>query len=50
MNDDVYFIPRFICMDDGYLAENICHMVGIWTPFIDGLKAILKKRRQVSFV
>jgi peptidoglycan/xylan/chitin deacetylase (PgdA/CDA1 family) len=37
-DDDPYFLPRYVCMDNGFLSENICHMLGIWTPFISKLK------------
>ena len=43
VDDDIFFIPRFICMDDGSLAENICHMTGIWTPFIENIKTGLHR-------
>ncbi len=41
MNEDIYLIPRFVAMDTGSLMENICHMTGIWEPFIAKLKKII---------
>jgi peptidoglycan/xylan/chitin deacetylase (PgdA/CDA1 family) len=40
-NDDLYFIPRFTVMDDGFFSENLCHMLGIWQPFVSIVKKIL---------
>jgi peptidoglycan/xylan/chitin deacetylase (PgdA/CDA1 family) len=31
--DSPYYVPRLSLMDDGSLAENICHAFGLWPPF-----------------
>ena len=36
-------VPRFISMDDGFLLENVCHMVGIWEPIVKKFKNIIPK-------
>jgi peptidoglycan/xylan/chitin deacetylase (PgdA/CDA1 family) len=38
LESDIYFIPRFSVMNDGSFAENLCHMLGIWQPFISKIK------------
>jgi peptidoglycan/xylan/chitin deacetylase (PgdA/CDA1 family) len=35
---DLHYLPRFAAMDRGFLAENICHMTGLWNQWIDRLK------------
>ncbi len=35
---DPFFVPRNCVLDDGSFAENLCHMLGVWTPFIEKLK------------
>jgi peptidoglycan/xylan/chitin deacetylase (PgdA/CDA1 family) len=40
-NDSPYALPRFIAMDEGFLLENICHMLGIWQPFISKIRKSL---------
>jgi GNAT superfamily N-acetyltransferase len=34
----LYSIPRYSVMNDGSFAENLCHMLGIWQPFISKIK------------
>ncbi len=41
-DDDIYYLPRFGTNSDGTLAENICHMVGVWFPFIEKLKKFFR--------
>jgi len=38
---DIYRIPRYAILDDAYFSEVICHVVGIWQPFIRRVKATL---------
>jgi len=40
IKDDLYFIPRFLAMNEGYLIENLCHMLGIWNPVIIKIKKL----------
>jgi len=40
IKEDPYFIPRFLAMNDCYLIENICHMLGIWNPVISKIKKL----------
>lgn len=40
IKDDLYFVPRFLAMNDCYFTENICHMLGIWDPVISKIKKI----------
>ena len=42
------FLPRNCVLDDGSFAENLCHMLGVWTPFINGLKRLAGKAPQRS--
>jgi peptidoglycan/xylan/chitin deacetylase (PgdA/CDA1 family) len=35
---DRYLFPRNVVMDDGSLAENLCHALGIWEPVVKRLK------------
>ncbi len=42
INSDCYLFPRTDVMDDGTLAENLCHLLGVWKPFVDNLKRIIK--------
>jgi peptidoglycan/xylan/chitin deacetylase (PgdA/CDA1 family) len=42
IDDDPYLIPRSCIMDDGFFSESICHIVGIWHPFITKVKSFLK--------
>ena len=42
LESDIYFIPRFAVMSDGYFAENLCHMLGIWEPVISKIKRFIK--------
>jgi len=37
---DPFFVPRNCVLDDGSFAENLCHMMGVWTPFIEKLKKL----------
>ncbi len=41
-----YYLPRFTVMDRGFLAENICHMLGLWSQWIDRLKWPESKLRE----
>ena len=45
---DPYRVPRNCVLDDGTFAENLCHMLGVWTPFIDGLKRLAGRAPQRS--
>jgi len=38
IKDDLYFVPRFLAMNESTLIENICHMLGIWDPVISKIK------------
>jgi peptidoglycan/xylan/chitin deacetylase (PgdA/CDA1 family) len=38
ITDNPYYVPRSSIMDDGSLAENICHAFGLWTPTVNALK------------
>jgi len=42
--DNELLIPRFTGMDNGFLSENVCHMVGIWEPIINKVKQYAKKK------
>ena len=42
-NTDPFFVPRNCVLDDGSFAENLCHMLGVWTPFIEKLKKLLSR-------
>jgi len=43
IKDDLYFIPRFLAMNEGFLIENICHMLGIWDPVISKIKKMFHR-------
>lgn len=43
-NNDLYAIPRFSVMNDGFFSENLCHMLGIWQPFISKIKRFIKHK------
>lgn len=45
LESDIYFIPRFAVMNDGSFAENLCHMLGIWQPFILRIKRFNNKHK-----
>jgi len=40
IKDDLYFIPRFVATNEGFVVQNICHMLGIWDPFVSKIKKI----------
>ena len=40
-DENLFKIPRFAVMNDGFFSENLCHMVGIWQPFVNNLKQVL---------
>jgi peptidoglycan/xylan/chitin deacetylase (PgdA/CDA1 family) len=40
-HEDVHLIPRMVVMDDGSFEENLCHMLGIWQPFISRMKSLI---------
>jgi peptidoglycan/xylan/chitin deacetylase (PgdA/CDA1 family) len=40
VTDDPYYIPRLSIMDDGSLAENICHALGVWSPAVNSFKRL----------
>jgi len=42
-NTDPFFVPRNCVLDDGSFAENLCHMLGVWTQFIEKLKKLLSR-------
>ena len=42
--DDPYLIPRTDGIDDGSLAENLCHFLGIWEPTVSRIKRIVKPK------
>ncbi|HPG40410.1 MAG TPA: polysaccharide deacetylase family protein [bacterium] len=37
---DPFLVPRNCVLDDGSFAENLCHLLGVWTPFIIKLKRL----------
>lgn len=39
-----YYFPRNVVMDDGSIAENLCHVLGLWGPLIRGLKNLFRSR------
>lgn len=41
----LYSMPRYSVMNDGSFAENLCHMLGIWQPFINKIKKILNNSK-----
>ena len=45
LESEIYFIPRFAVMSDGFFSENLCHMLGIWQPFIRKIKKILNNNK-----
>jgi peptidoglycan/xylan/chitin deacetylase (PgdA/CDA1 family) len=44
INSDCYLLPRTDVMDDGSLAENLCHALGVWEPTISKIKRIIRPR------
>jgi peptidoglycan/xylan/chitin deacetylase (PgdA/CDA1 family) len=38
LGENPYYIPRCSIMDDGSLAENICHALGLSAPVVNALK------------
>jgi peptidoglycan/xylan/chitin deacetylase (PgdA/CDA1 family) len=38
LGENPYYIPRFSIMDDGSLAENICHALGLRAPVVNALR------------
>ncbi len=50
MDEDIYLIPRFVAMDTGSLMENICHMTGIWEPFMTKLKKMILNNIHGRFI
>ena len=47
-DNNPFLIPRNVVMDDGSLAENLCHIFGIWQPFINNIKKSIKKIQDIS--
>jgi peptidoglycan/xylan/chitin deacetylase (PgdA/CDA1 family) len=43
-DSDRYLLPRSTIMDDGSLAENLCHLLGIWEPLVNKFKNKPRKR------
>lgn len=37
---DLFFVPRNAVVDDGYFVEAICHVIGVWQPFMRRIKTI----------
>jgi peptidoglycan/xylan/chitin deacetylase (PgdA/CDA1 family) len=42
---DLYLFPRTAVMDDGSFTENLCHLLGIWEPFVGNFKSIIRLGR-----
>lgn len=40
--NDPYLVPRFVAYDNGILIENICHITGVWQPWITKVKNLLQ--------
>lgn len=41
-NSDRYYLPRNEIVDDGSVAENLCHILGIWQPIVKKLKSLIR--------
>jgi peptidoglycan/xylan/chitin deacetylase (PgdA/CDA1 family) len=41
IKSDPYFFPRHVIMDDGSLAEGLCHALGVWAPVISKVKRFI---------
>jgi peptidoglycan/xylan/chitin deacetylase (PgdA/CDA1 family) len=42
LGGDPYLHPRTDVMDDGSLAENVCHLLGVWAPVVSRVKGTVK--------
>jgi poly-beta-1,6-N-acetyl-D-glucosamine N-deacetylase len=42
LKSNMLFLPRFSLVDNGSFAENLCHMFGVWQPFIAKLKLLFR--------
>ncbi len=43
VSTDPFLAPRHCVLDDGSFAENLCHLLGVWTPFINKLKRFVNR-------
>lgn len=44
---DLFFVPRHAVVNDGYFCEAICHVVGVWQPFMRKIKEIWGRTLQL---